>query len=152
MEGRTALTVYPGMRVGRECLHQRQESLLCHHGRHRSAGGRCRGGNPAQGGKMGGWSLYFKDDKPKFAYIYLAREIYTIVWPCSPAGRASDAPLRLCFDGSARRGRDGFDLGQRRKGARKGGSSTRTRTRLVRNHGRGREPIHSCDRRLQGRR
>ena len=42
----------------------------------------------AQGGSMGGWSLYVKGGQPKFAYNFLAREISTIVGPARlPAGR-----------------------------------------------------------------
>ena len=32
----------------------------------------------SQAGQMGGWSLYVKDGKPKYAYNWLARNIYTI--------------------------------------------------------------------------
>ena len=49
----------------------------------------------AQGGKMGGWSLYVKDGKPKFAYNFLGREIYKIAGPDRlPAGRVT---LRFDF-------------------------------------------------------
>ena len=32
----------------------------------------------SQAGQMGGWSLYVKNGKPRFAYNWLARELYTI--------------------------------------------------------------------------
>ncbi len=42
----------------------------------------------AQGGEMGGWSLYVKDGAPRFAWNYLGREIYKIAGPARlPTGR-----------------------------------------------------------------
>ena len=32
----------------------------------------------SQAGQFGGWSLYVKDGKPKYAYNWLARELYVI--------------------------------------------------------------------------
>ena len=42
----------------------------------------------AQGGVMGGWSLYAKDGAPRFACTFLGREIYTSPAPlvCRPGG------------------------------------------------------------------
>ena len=53
----------------------------------------------AQGGEMGGWSLYVKDDKPKFAYNFLGRETYTIAGPGRlPAGHVT-LRFEFAYDG-----------------------------------------------------
>ena len=51
----------------------------------------------AQGGEMGGWSLYVKDGAPRFAYNFLGSRDLQDRWPRSPAGRPGDAPLRVCL-------------------------------------------------------
>ena len=51
----------------------------------------------AQGGKMGGWSLYVKDGKPRFAYNWLGRETYKIAGPARLPAGPGDAPLRVCL-------------------------------------------------------
>lgn len=44
----------------------------------------------AQGGRFGGWSLYFKDGKPAYSYNYLGLERFTITSPeALPAGKAT---------------------------------------------------------------
>ena len=53
----------------------------------------------AQGGSMGGWSLYVKEGKPKFAYNFLARETTTIAGPDRlPAGRVT-LRFEFAYDG-----------------------------------------------------
>ena len=53
----------------------------------------------AQGGEMGGWSLYVKDGKPRFAYNFLGRETYTIVGPARlPAGQVT-LRFEFAYDG-----------------------------------------------------
>ncbi|MGC1831633.1 MAG: hypothetical protein WA714_01100, partial [Candidatus Acidiferrales bacterium] len=53
----------------------------------------------AQGGEMGGWSLYAKDGKPKFAYNFLGRETYKIAGPARlPAGRVT-LRFEFAYDG-----------------------------------------------------
>jgi hypothetical protein len=48
----------------------------------------------SQAGQTGGWSLYVKDGKPKYAYNWLAREMYTVESDQPlPAGRVT-----LTFD------------------------------------------------------
>ena len=48
---------------------------------------------------MGGWSLYVKDGKPKFAYNWLGRETYTIAGPARlPAGHVT-LRFEFAYDG-----------------------------------------------------
>ncbi len=96
MGGRTELTVYPGMKgLGENAfINVKNRSFVITADVEVPEAG-AEGVVLAQGGKMGGWSLYVKDGKPKFAYNYLAREIYTIAGPARlPAGRVT---LRFDF-------------------------------------------------------
>ena len=49
----------------------------------------------AQGGRFGGWSLYFKDGKPSYTYNFLGMQQFTVSAPQAlPAGKAT---LRFDF-------------------------------------------------------
>jgi arylsulfatase len=53
----------------------------------------------AQAGRFGGWSLYFKDGKPAYAYNWIGRETYTIAaTEALPAGKAT-VKLDFAYDG-----------------------------------------------------
>ncbi|MGC1436783.1 MAG: hypothetical protein WA847_12885 [Terriglobales bacterium] len=53
----------------------------------------------AQGGGVGGWSLYAKDGAPRFAYNFLGRETYKIAGPARlPAGRVT-LRFEFAYDG-----------------------------------------------------
>ena len=53
----------------------------------------------AQGGEMGGWSLYVKDGAPRFAYNFLGRETYKIAGPARlPAGQVT-LRFEFAYDG-----------------------------------------------------
>jgi arylsulfatase A-like enzyme len=56
----------------------------------------------AQAGRFGGWSLYFKDGKPAFAYNWIGRQTYTVAAPqAAPPGRAV-VELDFVYDGGGR--------------------------------------------------
>ncbi|MFZ0917351.1 MAG: arylsulfatase [Candidatus Udaeobacter sp.] len=95
MGDRTELTVYPGMNgLGENAFINVKNRSFVITADIEVPEADAEGVLLAQGGKMGGWSLYVKDGKPKFAYNYLAREIYTIAGPARlPAG-----PVTLRFD------------------------------------------------------
>jgi arylsulfatase len=48
----------------------------------------------SQAGQFGGWSLYLKEGKPKFAYNWLAREHYTI----DGEEALPEGPVTLVYD------------------------------------------------------
>ena len=51
----------------------------------------------AQGGEMGGWSLYVKNGAPRFAYNFLGREISRSLAPIACHPEKGDTPLRVCL-------------------------------------------------------
>ena len=93
---RTEMTVYEGMKgVGEEAfINVKNRSFVVTADIEVPEAG-AEGVVIAQGGSMGGWSLYVKEGKPRFAYNFLAREISTIAGPDRlPAGRVT---LRFDF-------------------------------------------------------
>ena len=61
----------------------------------------------AQGGEMGGWSLYVKDGAPRFAWNFLGREIYKIAGRARlPAGRVT-LRFEFAYDGGLGAGGNG---------------------------------------------
>jgi arylsulfatase len=79
MNGRTTLTVYPGMHGMMEnaFINVKNRSHDITAELEVPAGG-VSGVILAQGGRFGGWSLYVKDNRPVYAYNYLGQEIYTV--------------------------------------------------------------------------
>jgi arylsulfatase len=56
----------------------------------------------AQAGRFGGWSLYFEDGRPAYAYNWIGRETYTVAAAQPvPPGRA-DVRLDFAYDGGGR--------------------------------------------------
>jgi arylsulfatase A-like enzyme len=56
----------------------------------------------AQAGRFGGWSLYFKDGKPAYAYNFIGRKVTTISGgQALPAGKATIV-LDFVYDGGGR--------------------------------------------------
>ena len=53
----------------------------------------------AQGGEMGGWSLYVKDGAPRFAYNFLGRETYKIVGPARLPSGLVTLRFEFAYDG-----------------------------------------------------
>ena len=89
MEGRTEITVYEGMKGIPEngFINVKNRSFVVTADIEVPEAG-AEGVVIAQGGEMGGWSLYAKDGTPRFAYNFLGREIYKIAGPARlPAGR-----------------------------------------------------------------
>jgi arylsulfatase len=79
MNGRTTLTVYPGMHGMMEnaFINVKNRSHDITAELEVPASG-VSGVILAQGGRFGGWSLYVKDNRPVYAYNYLGQEIYTV--------------------------------------------------------------------------
>lgn len=79
MQGRTSLTVYPGMIGMMENVFigtkNRSYSLTADI---EVPSGGANGVILAQAGRFGGWSLYLKDSKPTFAYNYLGLKEYKV--------------------------------------------------------------------------
>ncbi len=100
MEGRTEMTVYPGM-IGipeNAFINIKNRSFAITADIEVPQAG-AEGVVLAQGGEMGGWSLYVKDDKPKFAYNFLARETYTVAGSARlPAGHVT-LRFEFAYDG-----------------------------------------------------
>ena len=89
LEGRTEMTVYEGMKGIPEngFLNVKNRSFVVTADIEVPEAG-AEGVVLAQGGEMGGWSLYLKDGAPRFAYNFLGRETYKIVGPARlPAGK-----------------------------------------------------------------
>jgi len=88
MGGRTSLTVYPGMIGMKENsfinVKNRSHSITAHIEIPKTG---AAGVIIAQGGVHAGWSLYVKDNKPKFAYNYLGSVTTIASTESLPAGR-----------------------------------------------------------------
>jgi len=103
MGGRTTLTLYEGMTGMLENafvnLKNRSSSITAEV--EIPAGG-ASGVILAQAGRFGGWSLYFKDGRPAYAYNWIGRETYTVsaAQPLPP-GKA-EVKLDFAYDGGGR--------------------------------------------------
>jgi arylsulfatase len=103
MAGRTSLTLYDGMTGMLENafvnVKNRSKSIVAE--LEIPAGG-ARGVVLAQAGRFGGWSLYFQDGRPAYAYNWVGRETYTVASPQAvPAGKAQ-VRLDFAYDGGGR--------------------------------------------------
>ncbi len=108
MEGRTEITVYEGMKGIPEnaFINIKNRSFVVTADIEVPEAG-AEGVVIAQGGEMGGWSLYVKDGAPRFAWNYLGRETYKIAGPDRlPAGRVS-LRFEFAFDGGLGAGGNG---------------------------------------------
>ncbi len=95
LEGRTEMTVYEGMKGIPEnaFINVKNHSFVITANLEVPKSG-AEGVVLAQGGDMGGWSLYVKDGAPRFAYNYLGRQTYKVIDPARlPAG-----PVTLRFE------------------------------------------------------
>ena len=151
MAGRTELTVYEGMNgLGEDAfINVKNRSFVITADIEVPEAG-AEGVVLAQGGKMGGWSLYVKDGKPKFAYNWLARETYTIAGPARlPAGRVT-LRFEFAYDGGKPgAGGKGLIFVNGEKVAEGRIEHTHAERVWRGNDGRGREPLHRRDRGLQ---
>lgn len=103
MAGRTSLTLYDGMTGVLEnafvSVKNCSKSIVAE--LDIPAGG-ARGVVLAQAGRFGGWSLYFQDGRPAYAYNWIGRETYTVAAPQAvPPGKAQ-VRLDFAYDGGGR--------------------------------------------------
>jgi arylsulfatase len=100
MAGRTSLTLYDGMTGMLEnafvSVKNRSNSIVAEL---EIPKGGARGVVLAQAGRFGGWSLYFQDGRPAYAYNWIGRETYTVAAERPvPAGKA-EVRLDFAYDG-----------------------------------------------------
>jgi arylsulfatase A-like enzyme len=103
MAGRTSLTLYDGMTgmIENAFINVKNRSSSIRAEIEIPAGG-ASGVVLAQAGRFGGWSLYFKDGKPVYAYNWIGRETYTVSSPQAvPPGKA-EITLDFAYDGGGR--------------------------------------------------
>jgi arylsulfatase len=95
LEGRTEMTVYEGMKGIPEngFINVKNHSFVVTADIEVPEAG-AQGVVIAQGGEMGGWSLYAKDGAPRFAYNFLGRETYKI----AGSNRLPSGRVMLRFD------------------------------------------------------
>ena len=95
MEGRTEMTVYEGMKglLENAFINVKNRSFVITADSEVPPSG-AEGVVLAQGGEMGGWSLYVKEGKPRFAYNWLARETYKV----AGGSRLPAGPVTLRFE------------------------------------------------------
>lgn len=100
MAGRTSLTVHEGM-VGmgeNVFINVKNRSHSITADVHVPEGGG-QGVILAQAGRFGGWSLYFKEGKPTYAYNFLGLKTYTVASKTAlPAGKAT-IRFEFAYDG-----------------------------------------------------
>jgi arylsulfatase len=96
MGDRTSLTLHTGMKGMSEnvFLNMKNRSLAITAGVEVPQGG-ANGVILAQGGRFGGWSLYFKDGKPAYTYNFLGLQRFTVA--ASQAVPAGKATIRFAF-------------------------------------------------------
>ena len=97
MEGRTSLTLSPGMDSMSEnvFINVKNRSLSITADVEIPQGG-ANGVILAQGGRFGGWSLYLKDGRPSYAYNFIGLEEFKVAAPRPVA--AGKATIRMNFD------------------------------------------------------
>jgi arylsulfatase len=100
MGGRTSLTLYPGMKGMSEnvFINVKNRSLTITADVEVPAKG-ANGVILAQGGRFGGWSLYFKDGKPMYTYNFLGLQRFNVAaTQAVPAGKAK-VRMDFAYDG-----------------------------------------------------
>jgi arylsulfatase len=100
MAGRTTLTLYPGMKGMSEnvFINVKNRSLTITADVEIPKGG-AKGVVLAQGGRFGGWSLYFKDGKPTYTYNFLGLQRFNVAAAQAvPAGKAT-IRVDFAYDG-----------------------------------------------------
>jgi len=103
MGGRTSLTVYEGM-VGmmeNAFINVKNRSKTITAEVEIPSGG-ANGVVLAQAGRFAGWSLYFKDGKPAYAYNWIGRERYTVAAPQPVSPGKATIRLDFAYDGGGR--------------------------------------------------
>jgi arylsulfatase A-like enzyme len=107
MGGRTTLTLYPGMKGMSEnvFINVKNRSLtITADVEIPKAKAGAKGVILAQGGRFGGWSLYFKDGKPMYTYNFLGLQRFTVAAAQAvPAGKAT-IRFAFAYDGGVGKG------------------------------------------------
>ena len=99
MEGRTSLTLYPGMSVGENAFINLKNSSYTIAASIQAPAGGADGVIIAQGGRFGGWSLYAKNGRLTFEYNFLGLRRYKISAATPlPAGK-STLQFDFTYDG-----------------------------------------------------
>jgi arylsulfatase len=100
MGGRTLLTVYEGMTGMMEnaFINVKNRSHTITAEVEIPSGG-ANGVLIAQAGRFAGWSLYFKDGKPAYAYNFIGRQIYTVSATESVAPGKATVRMDFVYDG-----------------------------------------------------
>ena len=99
MEGRTSLTLYPGMSVGENAFINLKNSSYRIAASVQAPSAGANGVIIAQGGRFGGWSLFAKGGKLTFEYNFLGLRRYKIVASKPlPAGK-STVQFEFAYDG-----------------------------------------------------
>jgi arylsulfatase len=103
MGGRSTLTLYDGMTgmLENAFINVKNRSSAITAEVEIPAGG-ANGVVLAQAGRFGGWSLYFKDGKPAYAYNWIGRETYTVASPQPVAAGKAEIKLDFAYDGGGR--------------------------------------------------
>jgi arylsulfatase len=103
MAGRTSLTLYDGMTgmLENAFINVKNRSSSIRAELEIPAGG-ASGVVLAQAGRFGGWSLYFKDGKPAYAYNWIGRETYTVAAAQAVAAGKAEVVLDFAYDGGGR--------------------------------------------------
>jgi arylsulfatase len=103
MGGRTSLTLYDGMTgmLENAFINVKNRSKTITAEVEIPAGG-ASGVVLAQAGRFGGWSLYFKDGRPAYAYNWIGRETYTVAAPQPVAPGEAEVRLDFAYDGGGR--------------------------------------------------
>ena len=100
MGGRTSLTLHAGMKGMSEnvFINVKNRSLTVNAAVEIPAGG-AKGVVLAQGGRFGGWSLYFKGGKPIYTYNFLGLQRFSVAAvQAVPAGKAT-IRMEFAYDG-----------------------------------------------------
>jgi len=100
MGGRTTLTLYDGMKGMSEnvFINVKNHSHTITAEVEIPAAG-ANGAVLVQGGRFGGWALYFKDGKPSYTYNYLGMKAFTISAPAAPAAGKATVRVDFVYDG-----------------------------------------------------
>jgi len=103
MGGRATLTLYDGMTgmLENAFINVKNRSSSIAAEVEIPAGG-ASGVILAQAGRFGGWSLYFKDGKPAYAYNWIGRETYTVASTQPVAAGKAVVKLDFAYDGGGR--------------------------------------------------
>jgi arylsulfatase len=100
MDGRTSLTLYPGMRGMTEnvFINLKNASHAITADVTIPDGG-AKGVILAQAGRFGGWSLFFKDGRPTYTYNFLGLERFTFAAPEAMSPGKHQIRFEFAYDG-----------------------------------------------------